>query len=267
MPNARQYEFKSQINGQTYRIWIAKPLKADPAVAYPVLYVLDGNVSFHVAAEIESKLSFDREVAPAVIVGIGYPTDDLAEWNRRRVLDLTPFVDKGAAGRPANSAQTQSGGGELFLRVIEEEIKPFVSSRYKVDSAKQALYGHSLGGLLTMHELFLHPAAYSAYILASPSIFYNDNQVLIDEAVFSKQARAGALHLRILVTQAGDERNAGGDPRYAHAFDDTSALADRLAEVDPTNISVSQAVFEGESHTSGLAASLARAIRFALPPK
>ena len=40
-----------------------------------------------------------------------------------------------------------------------------------------------------MHELFLNPTAFSAYILGSPSIFYNDNQVLADEEAFSKKAR------------------------------------------------------------------------------
>jgi uncharacterized protein len=95
-----------------------------------VLYVLDGNVGFRIAAEIESKLTHDSEAAPAIIVGIGYPTDDLAEWGRRRSLDQTPFVDRGTLGQPP-STDRPTGGGDAFLRVVNEEVKPFVSARYR----------------------------------------------------------------------------------------------------------------------------------------
>src|SRR5262245_51135485 len=80
-------------------------------------------------------------VAPAIVVGIGYPTDDIRDiFARRRLFDLTPSP-VGAPGR--------SGGGGLdaFLRVIEDEVKPFVAARYRVDPAKQSIYGYSLGGL------------------------------------------------------------------------------------------------------------------------
>src|SRR5579871_5431697 len=58
---------------------------------------------------------FDRQAAPAIIVGVGYPTDDLAEWSRGRVLDLAPWVDTGTAGRPSTRSQSPTGGGEFLL--------------------------------------------------------------------------------------------------------------------------------------------------------
>lgn len=258
MPNARQYDLKSRINGQTYRIWVATPFKTDPSVAYPVFYALDGNVSFGIAAEIERKLTFDREVAPAIIVGIGYPTDNLTDWGQLRFFDLSTSVYKGPKeGVPPVPPGAKTGGGDVFLRVIEEEIKPFVAARYKVDSTKQTIYGYSLSGLLALRVLFRNPQAFSTYILASPSIFYNDREVLADEEAFSKRARAGELHLRILIISAGEEQYRG----------DASELAVRLAALNPGNITVARVIFEGETHNSTVAASMSRAIRFALPPK
>jgi len=46
VPHAAQYDLKSRQNGQTYLLSIAAPFTIDPKVAYPVLYVLDGNFFF-----------------------------------------------------------------------------------------------------------------------------------------------------------------------------------------------------------------------------
>ena len=62
VPHAAQYDLKSSQNGQTYRLSIAAPFTIDPKVAYPVLYVLDGNFFFGSAAYIEAKLTHDGDV-------------------------------------------------------------------------------------------------------------------------------------------------------------------------------------------------------------
>jgi enterochelin esterase-like enzyme len=95
IPNPRQYALKSRLYGQTYRLWIATPFRADPAVAYPVLDVLDEIVNFGTVAYTEAKLTHDHEAASAIVVGIGRPTDDLANWSRRRPINLTPSLYKG----------------------------------------------------------------------------------------------------------------------------------------------------------------------------
>ena len=73
VPHAAQYDLKSGQNGQTYRLSIAAPFTIDPKVAYPVLYVLDGNFFFGSAAYIEAKLTHDGDVTPAVVVVSAIP--------------------------------------------------------------------------------------------------------------------------------------------------------------------------------------------------
>ena len=51
---------------------VSTPFMADPAVAYPVLYVLDGNVYFGTATETLTRQSVLQTVAPAIVVGVGY---------------------------------------------------------------------------------------------------------------------------------------------------------------------------------------------------
>ena len=46
VPRAQQYDIKSRINGETYRIFVSTPFKAEPGKRYPVFYVIDGNWYF-----------------------------------------------------------------------------------------------------------------------------------------------------------------------------------------------------------------------------
>lgn len=268
VPHAAQYDLKSRQNGQTYRLSIASPFTIDPQVAYPVFYVLDGNFFFGSAAYIEAKLTHDGDVAPAVVVSIGYPTDNWDEVRRRRWDDLSPWPLEPAILALAAPDIKKTGGGDAFLRFVEEEVKPFVAAHFKVDSSKQTLFGNSLGGLLALDEMFKNPTAFSTYILSSPAIFWNDRKVLADEPAFAMRAKTGALHLRILVTSAGEEQNPK-DPGAVEArmIDNASELAERLAAVSPRNIVVERTIFPGETHNSGGAVALSRGIRFALSSK
>lgn len=231
------------------------------------MYILDGNQYFATATEIVTRLSYSKNAdsaAPAIIVGIGYPTDDPGEVIRRRFFDLTPSVT-----REPPPGMSAAGGGDAFLRVIEDEIKPFVMFRYRVDRNRQTIYGQSIGGLMVLRVLFRNPNAFSTYIISSPSIWWNNREVLADEEAFSKRARAGELRLKILLTSAGDEQYRGSDPKLLAAdrrmVDNVSDLGARLVRLNPSSVIVVRTIFEGETHGSIPPSSLTRGLRFALP--
>ncbi len=236
LPRSRQYDITSRINGQTYRIFISTPANAQPSKAYPVVYVLDGNLGWNFGTAIAAM----RLRVPAIVVGIGYTTEDPNEILRRRRFDMTMSTSP-----TREQAGQRAGGGDAFLRVIEEEVKPFVMARYRVDASKQIIYGYSLGGLMVLRSLFHNPTAFSTYIAASPSIWENNREVLADEEAFSKRARAGELQLKVLITSAGDEQYRGDDPkllaeaqRGSRMVDNASELAARLAALNPQRITV-----------------------------
>ena len=262
VPRARQYDLKSRINGATYRVFVSTPFKAEPGKRYPVLYVIDGNWYFAPASINATESSY--KVGPVIVVGIGFPTDDNDQIQQRRFFELTPWS-------APSSKPGQSGGGDVYLRVLEEEIRPFINAHYAVDPARQILYGKSLGGLMVLHQMFTHPESYATYISASPSIWFNDCAVLKDEAAFIRRVKDSQLHLRLLLTAAGNEQYRGPDPTQkakdrAQMIDNAMELADRLAVVDPTSLHVEKAIFADESHTSVSLASLGRALYFGLKP-
>ena len=234
MPRSTQYALTSKINGQAYRIMVSTPFTFDPAVAYPVLYVLDGNVFFGTVSEAAHFQSFAKVIAPAIVVAVGYATDDLNEWVRLRRFDLTPTPS------PKPTDAGPGGGGDAFLRVIEEEVKPLIRSRYKIDDSRQTLFGMSFGGLAALRSLLRNPGAFSTYIVASPSIWWDNKAVLADEAAFSKRVRSGELQLNVILTSARDEQYHGNDPKLlaeaqsgSRMVDNTTELAARLAALNP----------------------------------
>jgi len=262
LPRAVRHDFTSRINGRDYRVQVAAPFRADPARAYPVFYVLDGNWYFLAAAENVTEAA--STITPAIVVGVGYPTDDNDLVGHRRLFELTPTEGKVDWGR--------GGGGDAFLRVILEEVKPWVEAHYRVDAARQTLYGKSLGGLMVLRTLFRHPEAFQTYVAASPSIWWDDKVVLTDEPALARKVAEGRLHLRILVTSAEGEQYRGSDPKQLReserfrGIDNVSELAARLAAMAPGSLQAQYANFADENHVSVSLASLGRAINFALKP-
>ena len=250
------------------------------------MYILDGNELAGTAAYVSTKLAFDKESTPSVVVVIGYPYDDLDKWLVERARDLTPFRCRPNPNDPGSFEANPTGGGQAFPRVIEEEIKPFVAGHFRIDKARQSILGHSYGGLLVLYAMFNNPTAFSTYCISSPAISYNDGEVLAEEAAFSERGRSGTAAksfpqgkpIRAHRFRADDlqfvlglEQYKGSDPRlldlpdnkYGRMIDNASELADRLAALNP-RIRVARTIFPGESHSSAVSASLVRSLRFAL---
>ncbi|HWA25172.1 MAG TPA: alpha/beta hydrolase-fold protein [Lacunisphaera sp.] len=267
IPRARQYDITSKINGRDYRVFVAMPFKADPAKKYPVIYLLDGNWYFGPTAYNVTESGGARAIQQAIVVGIGYPSDDNDLAGSRRGFELTPTAD-------ANSTDPRPrGGGDAFLQVLEEEVKPLVAARYPVDPAHQILYGKSLGGLMVLRSLFRNPGAYQTYIAASPAISWNNRAVLNDEAAFIKRVQEEKLSLRLLITVGGDEVYHGDDPAQRAAAErngmipTAAGLAQRLSVLNSERVTISYAVIPDENHVMVSLASIGRALGFALKPK
>ena len=248
----------------TYQIMVATPASQAPGTLYPVLYVLDGNQYFGTATDALNRQSHFKNVKPAIVVGVGYPTEDFAVLSRERAFDLTPSLSKDTrlTGR--------YGGGPAFARVLEEEIKPFVNSRYAVDTSQQIIWGQSYAGLFVLGVMFATPNAYSTYILSSPAIWWNDKEVLQAAPEFEWRAKLGELRVRVLITSAGDEQYRGPDPQRAagastRMIDNATELAERLMALSPKKVVVQRVIFDGELHDTVSPASLSRTLRFALP--
>lgn len=281
-----EWKMTSKTTGRSYHIYIAKPAAGTPPPGgYPVIYLTDGDYMFHVAADTLTMLSAALQAKPAIIVGVGYGDGFLAT-TRNRYTDLTPSqADPAWAAEIKSSPKFASatfGGAEGFYRFVTQELRPQIDAAYATDKSDNTLWGHSLGGLFSLHVLFNHPEAFKTYLIGSPTIIWNHNAILRDESRLVEAVAVGKAAPRILLTAGELEETVETDAKIppgttrekmqarftaAATVRNVNALADRIkAMVSARPIEVETVVFEGETHVSVMPAMLSRGLRFALKP-
>jgi len=257
----RQLDITSPMTGQTYRIFVSIPTTPPPPAGYPVIYALDGNATFPTLA-VMARTILPRGTALPVIVGVGYPGE--FDYGMGRGRDYTP--PSGADG-PA-----KEGGADLFLDFIERELKPLIATLAPLDPARQALYGHSYGGLCTLHALFTRPAMFQTYLAASPSIWYRERVVLDGMDGFKRRVAAlpSKPSLMLAVGELEQPSTANGPLQGRDAIaaarrmvDNARELGERLQK-STTLARVQFNLLAHEDHGSATFPAMARGLEFFL---
>jgi len=151
------WDYSSKTIGEDYTIYVHFPPGYDTTkTKYPVLYMTDGDWNMTVAMNCFNMLRQDYETTEALIVGIGY-----GNRPNKRNRDLNPET-----------------GGPKFISFIEQEVIPFIQSKYRVNDNK-ALYGYSFGGMFTTMTLFNHPGLFDMIFIGAPG---NNGRELIPSA-------------------------------------------------------------------------------------
>ncbi len=316
IPSTHRLKFTSRVNNTPYTLFIRVPTTPPPPGGYPVVYVLDGDQHFGTASDVAMSIGMEFPGAAPVVVGIGYgayddldviktyghkpgdasplkPSDAGRAFNLLRARDLTlPIADKNREPAWLHITPENVGGVDDFLKVIESEIKPKVAALVPVNPANQALFGHSLGGLATLHALLTEPQAFRTFIIASPSIYWNGRAVLNDEAAFSQAVTSGKANPRVLLEVGADEAEQSGAPPpalWASLTSDKKAeliayialanswggmvsnvrgLSDRLGALKGgPGYQVKAVIVPGEAHTDLPFDGLNRGMRFAFAPQ
>lgn len=253
LPGTMQRDLEAR-DGNVYRLLVALPAQPAPSSGFPVIVLVDGHALFATAvsaARLQAGRPEVTGIGPAVVVGIGYPSEAPFEIDLRQ-RDLLP----------------QPGGAERFLDIVAKDVLPLIGQIAPVDLARCSLAGHSYGGLFALYALFSRPGLFAAHIAGSPSIWWSDRAILRFEERF--RAITSPPAGRLLITVGGAERaeDARGDARrterlaMARMVENATEMAGRLAESG--RVSCESVVFPGENHVSVVPAMLSRAVAFAL---
>lgn len=264
---SRSYALKSKFVDQTFQIDVARPARREVSDdPLPVIYLLDGNSAFGVAIPT-ARLLQDDGLPPVLIVSIGYRFDETrpmaAQFFETRTRDYTPSADpswleatREILAKSGVTVDTVTGGGAAFLAFIEEELKPFIASRYAIKADDQSLIGMSLGGLFTLYALFEKPGSFARYGALSPSIWWNGCSVLGQEKALA--SRVTDLPVRLFLSVGVLEEGAG--PPY-NMVSNLEKLRRQLLARNYPGLRLSHTVFTDETHASVYPGSISRALR------
>jgi predicted alpha/beta superfamily hydrolase len=295
-----QFDLSSKIADRIYRIFVFKPQIPPPPTGFPVVVVTDGNMTFPLMATVDA--TFALTGMAALVVGVGYATEDPMSLFSRRNRDLTPPTPLSSIEQRPGQARAKLedyGGSEFFYRFLMEELRPLIASAYSVDPNNQTLYGHSIGGMFTVSVLLNHPESFRNFVASSPSIFWNHCSVLSDLPSFTRKVQARAVAPRVLISVGSEEQAVPTPlppamtkaivekmPKVPSALrniiakifikkkmlewrmvDNARDLAKGLQKIKgASDYEVRFHAFEGEDHLTALPASVGRALAFVLEP-
>jgi predicted alpha/beta superfamily hydrolase len=179
----------STTNGHDYIISVALPPDYDDSeAAYPVLYLLDPQVSFLSVVEFVRWLGHWNELPDLIVVGIGYPIDDMDELFALRERDYYLSQDE-------------------FSEFISEELFPFIDSTYRTDSTDRALVGFSYGGEFVFHILVNSPELFNRYIAIDSGTQEIVSVLLRDDPTFRE--KLAELDVNLFYSSTGSEVLSG----------------------------------------------------------
>ena len=165
-------------NTRYIHVWLP-PGYDDPANAsarYPVLYMNDGQTTFHNvraegrggdwgADETAAKLIASGKIEPLIMVAIDNAGDD-------RDSEYMPVRDK-----YYRTDLTQVHGG-LYPAMLFDEVVPFVNEHYRTRAGDIGLGGSSMGAAISLYTVVARPGKISRLLLESPSLYVGEGWLL-----------------------------------------------------------------------------------------
>jgi predicted alpha/beta superfamily hydrolase len=179
---------------------------------YPVLYILDGDMAYGMAASIARYLQFGGNIPELIIVGIGYGTLRKVEGNMRQ-RDYSPTVT--------------------------DELFPHIDSTYRTDKNDKAVFGYSMAGLFGLYTLFNKPGTFNRYIIGSPYLLWDNAEIFNEEE--GAAIKFTEINARVFISVGSEESTE----KY---FDPVDELVTLLESREYEGLILETKVFDGGTH-------------------
>lgn len=238
------HDLSSTINNQTYRIFAGgiRPSHVG-SVPRPLVFVLDGNWLFASVYEYLRTLSiFDSSFGVPVVVGIGYPTDEVNTLLAVRKRDMAPV-------------HGNTNNVEQFLSFICQDVLTFLQSELSIVPGRKILAGHSWGGSLPLYAMGSNKSGFDGYLASSPPILGTVMEK-IDEYVLNMPITKETKLFSSVGTDEGLQ--------FPEIIEGFPHLEKALAQHAPENLSYRSIMFEDENHSSITMAALSKGLRYLL---
>lgn len=202
---------------------------------YPVLYVLDGDIAFGMAASISRYLQIGDNIPETIVVGIGYGSLNKSVVKKRN-RDYRP---------------EQTGGADNFLAFINKELIPYIDENYRTVPGDRTINGYSLGGLFCLYALFTQSESFNKYIIGSPNLSWDNYSVFNYEE--ESPEKIVDKELMIFISVGSEE----SEEKY---FNPVDSLVTKIQQRNYPNLTIKTSVFSGSGHLEGPPESLTRGL-------
>ena len=237
----------SAIRGREYHLSVALPDGYKTGTqAYPVIYVLDGDVIFGMAAGLTPMAGWFKEAPEAIIVGVGYGMESYDQWVALRERD---FKIPEVRDAPPDSAANR------FLEALTQEIVPFIEANYRTIPSDRCLYGYSSSGFFVLYALFHQPNAFGRYLCGSGDLYIAYPYVIQHDAQLAARDAANPIQLYLSAGELEEDQ-----------FPFFHQLVAFFEQGNYPGLTVSSEIYSGEGHGSaGIALTYFHGLRTVYP--
>jgi len=152
--------------GVNKRIWIYTPKSyKSSAKRYPVIYMFDAQNLFDAKRAFAGEWQIDEYLDSLSVPEKEVIVVAIEHGNKKRIEELTPYAHEKHGG----------GKGNEFLQFIVEKVKPKIDDSYRTlsDSEHTAIFGSSLGGLMSFYACLKYSDTFSKAGIFSPAFWIN----------------------------------------------------------------------------------------------
>ncbi|AZG74707.1 alpha/beta hydrolase [Shewanella livingstonensis] len=168
IPRTHQFILKDGDRRYPVLIKLPKNYQQNSVHQYPVIYMTDGLYSLQVVSGATRFPMNSNMMQQAILVAINYQKPSKGPTSRIR--DYTPSHDP--------SWKLLTGEAKRHVSFISDVVMPFVEANFRVDKQHDTFMGNSLGGLLGAYILLERPRLFDYYVLGSPSLWFDNKQLL-----------------------------------------------------------------------------------------
>ena len=232
--------------GRQYHLSVGLPEYYDTSDrAYPVVYLLDGDAMFGMAAGLTPSLSW-YGAGEVIVVGISYGVDTFEQFGKLRELDFKIPEVKDA---PPDSH------AELFLDALIHEMIPVVEANYRTIPAQRSIFGYSSGGFFVLYALCNQPEAFRHYLCGSPVLYISYPYFIQHDQKLAQTSANNPIDLFLTLGERED-----------YWLPEFKALIAHLEDKRYPGLKLSTEIYPGEGHgPEGIALTYFHGLRRAYP--
>ena len=252
---ATDFTLDCSASGTTHAVSVTTPFRYESMDAAPLILCLDGAWTAGTVRDATRIMSMSGESPEAIVAGLSFTDDSMGDYLRSRArwfcpTEWVPPEETGVKG----IAPEDTGHALTYLAFIRDQVLPRLRADWR--TSETWLVGHSFSGLFGLRTLFHAPDLFDKYLLASPSIWWDERVMLDLEDDFA--ATHDDLQAKVFLTAGRDEDSLTG----FNMCENMVEMATRLEGRNYPGLTIGHAILPVESHSSTIGAALSRGIRF-----
>nr|WP_315491890.1 alpha/beta hydrolase-fold protein [uncultured Rhodoferax sp.] len=266
IPNTFVHEVPSKNTNRAYQVWVDLPASYGSGdKQYPVVFITDPQYAFPLVHGIRRLVGRrGQNIEDFIVVGLALPANEDAAESRSR--DYTPTNALANPKRRATQYSAKAyGEAQTYRNYVESEVFPLIASQYRADMSRKVFIGHSYGALWGAATLLAKPGMFQAYILGSPSFWFDDKVIFQLEQQYATNHKD--LKAKVLLF-AGSFETPGSGPRHYKNTDlvgDLKRFKEALARRRYPGLELGGEVVQGEDHFTVYTALVVRGLTKVLP--